>query len=74
MSYYRYNIFFKHNNFSKIYIHLFKHVPVFRLTIKAGCPMNLEDFPMDIQRCPLKFGSCKYLNKKFLLLVLMLFI
>ncbi|XP_018331768.1 gamma-aminobutyric acid receptor alpha-like [Agrilus planipennis] len=31
-----------------------------RLTIKAGCPMNLEDFPMDIQRCPLKFGSCKY--------------
>lgn len=32
----------------------------FRLTIKAGCPMNLEDFPMDIQRCPLKFGSCKY--------------
>lgn len=22
--------------------------------------MNLADFPMDIQRCPLKFGSCKY--------------
>lgn len=22
--------------------------------------MNLEDFPMDTQRCPLKFGSCKY--------------
>ncbi|KAH0811082.1 hypothetical protein MTP99_011533 [Tenebrio molitor] len=31
-----------------------------RLTIKAGCPMNLEDFPMDIQRCPLKFGSFGY--------------
>ncbi|XP_023714026.1 gamma-aminobutyric acid receptor alpha-like isoform X3 [Cryptotermes secundus] len=31
-----------------------------RLTIKAGCPMNLEDFPMDTQRCPLKFGSCEY--------------
>ncbi|XP_068907238.1 gamma-aminobutyric acid receptor alpha-like isoform X2 [Tenebrio molitor] len=31
-----------------------------RLTIKAGCPMNLEDFPMDIQRCPLKFGSSEY--------------
>lgn len=32
----------------------------FRLTIKAGCPMNLEDFPMDIQRCPLQFGSCEF--------------
>ncbi|GLV35752.1 Glycine receptor [Carabus blaptoides fortunei] len=31
-----------------------------KLTIKAGCPMNLEDFPMDIQRCPLKFGSFGY--------------
>ncbi|XP_059216611.1 gamma-aminobutyric acid receptor alpha-like isoform X3 [Stomoxys calcitrans] len=31
-----------------------------RLTIKAGCPMNLEDFPMDIQKCPLKFGSSEY--------------
>ncbi|XP_059609096.1 gamma-aminobutyric acid receptor alpha-like [Phlebotomus argentipes] len=31
-----------------------------RLTIKAGCPMNLEDFPMDVQRCPLKFGSFGY--------------
>ncbi|XP_049825678.1 gamma-aminobutyric acid receptor alpha-like [Aethina tumida] len=34
-----------------------------RLTIKAGCPMNLEDFPMDIQRCPLKFGSFGYTNQ-----------
>nr|UUV79929.1 gamma-aminobutyric acid receptor GRD2 [Pediculus humanus corporis] len=31
-----------------------------RLTIKAGCPMNLENFPMDTQRCPLKFGSFGY--------------
>ncbi|CAG9854553.1 unnamed protein product [Phyllotreta striolata] len=31
-----------------------------RLTIKAGCPMNLEDFPMDVQKCPLKFGSFGY--------------
>ncbi|XP_072161193.1 gamma-aminobutyric acid receptor alpha-like isoform X2 [Bemisia tabaci] len=31
-----------------------------RLTIKAACPMNLQNFPMDIQRCPLKFGSFGY--------------
>ena len=30
-----------------------------RLTIRAHCIMNLEDFPMDRQRCPLKIGSCK---------------
>lgn len=35
-----------------------------RLTIKAGCPMNLADFPMDIQKCPLKFGSCEYAASK----------
>jgi gamma-aminobutyric acid receptor subunit alpha len=29
------------------------------LTIKAACPMSLENFPMDVQRCPLKLGSCK---------------
>nr|XP_023025829.1 gamma-aminobutyric acid receptor alpha-like isoform X1 [Leptinotarsa decemlineata] len=34
-----------------------------RLTIKAGCPMNLEDFPMDVQRCPLKFGSFGYTDE-----------
>ena len=32
----------------------------FRLTIQASCPMNLEDFPMDTQRCPLKLGSCEW--------------
>ncbi|XP_071439192.1 gamma-aminobutyric acid receptor alpha-like [Hetaerina americana] len=37
-----------------------------RLTIKAGCPMNLEDFPMDIQRCPLKFGSFGYTTRDVL--------
>ncbi|XP_071561086.1 gamma-aminobutyric acid receptor alpha-like [Temnothorax nylanderi] len=34
-----------------------------RLTIKAGCPMNLEDFPMDTQRCPLQFGSFGYTTR-----------
>ncbi|XP_010142256.1 PREDICTED: gamma-aminobutyric acid receptor subunit alpha-3-like, partial [Buceros rhinoceros silvestris] len=28
-----------------------------RLTIHAECPMHLEDFPMDVHACPLKFGS-----------------
>ena len=31
-----------------------------RLTIRATCLMNLEDFPMDRQACPLKIGSCNY--------------
>ena len=34
-----------------------------RLTIRATCIMNLEDFPMDKQRCPLRIGSCEYLLK-----------
>ncbi|XP_055895587.1 gamma-aminobutyric acid receptor alpha-like isoform X3 [Biomphalaria glabrata] len=28
-----------------------------RLTIQATCRMHLENFPMDIQHCPLMFGS-----------------
>ena len=31
----------------------------FRLTIKASCQMDLSDFPMDKQRCPLQMGSCE---------------
>lgn len=33
---------------------------VSRLTVRAECPMHLEDFPMDAHSCPLKFGSCKW--------------
>ncbi|XP_032812645.1 gamma-aminobutyric acid receptor subunit alpha-5-like isoform X3 [Petromyzon marinus] len=35
-----------------------------RLTIKAECPMMLEDFPMDSHACPLKFGSYAYTNQE----------
>ncbi|CAG5135697.1 unnamed protein product, partial [Candidula unifasciata] len=31
-----------------------------RLTIQANCRMNLEYFPMDVQNCPLLFGSFAY--------------
>jgi gamma-aminobutyric acid receptor subunit alpha len=31
-----------------------------RLTIKASCPMNLRDFPLDVQTCPLYIGSYGY--------------
>ncbi|XP_071043648.1 gamma-aminobutyric acid receptor subunit alpha-6-like isoform X2 [Parasteatoda tepidariorum] len=31
-----------------------------RLTIKATCPMMLQNFPMDKQSCPLVFGSYGY--------------
>lgn len=31
-----------------------------RLTIRASCPMKLENFPMDVQRCPLEIGSFGY--------------
>ncbi|CAL8117415.1 unnamed protein product [Orchesella dallaii] len=37
-----------------------------RLTVKASCPMNLEDFPMDTQRCPLKLGSFGYTTRDVL--------
>ena len=40
---------------------------IFRLTVKAKCPMMLNNFPMDSQACPLIFGSCKYKQKEFLL-------
>ncbi|RXG59590.1 Gamma-aminobutyric acid receptor alpha-like [Armadillidium vulgare] len=38
----------------------------FGLTIQASCPMNLENFPMDTQRCPLTVGSFGYTTKDVL--------
>ncbi|GIY55792.1 gamma-aminobutyric acid receptor alpha-like [Caerostris extrusa] len=34
-----------------------------RLTIRASCPMRLENFPMDVQRCPLQIGSFGYSDR-----------
>ncbi|KAK6172963.1 hypothetical protein SNE40_016511 [Patella caerulea] len=31
-----------------------------RLTIRANCMMNLKKFPLDVQQCPLRFGSFAY--------------
>ncbi|KAF7993296.1 hypothetical protein HCN44_006356 [Aphidius gifuensis] len=35
-----------------------------RLTIKAKCPMKLQNFPMDRQSCPLIFGSYAYTTRQ----------
>ncbi|XP_037938747.1 gamma-aminobutyric acid receptor alpha-like [Teleopsis dalmanni] len=35
-----------------------------RLTIKATCPMELKNFPMDRQSCPLIIGSYGYANRQ----------
>ncbi|XP_043067116.2 gamma-aminobutyric acid receptor alpha-like [Drosophila bipectinata] len=35
-----------------------------RLTIKASCPMELNNFPMDRQSCPLVIGSYGYTKKQ----------
>ncbi|KAK2163163.1 hypothetical protein LSH36_84g03020 [Paralvinella palmiformis] len=31
-----------------------------RLTVKSSCPMHLQKYPLDSQRCPLSFGSFGY--------------
>ena len=30
------------------------------VTIKSTCRVNIADYPFDVQRCPLKFGSWTY--------------
>ncbi|XP_016942068.2 gamma-aminobutyric acid receptor subunit alpha-2 isoform X2 [Drosophila suzukii] len=37
-----------------------------RLTIKATCPMELQNFPMDRQSCPLVIGSYGYINQQLI--------
>ena len=45
----------------KIYILLFyNRGTLFRLTITASCPMDLQYFPMDSQLCYIEIESCKY--------------
>ncbi|ROT80347.1 putative GABA-gated ion channel GRD isoform X2 [Penaeus vannamei] len=36
------------------------------MTINAICPMNLHDFPMDTQHCPLRLGSFAYTTRDVL--------
>ena len=31
---------------------------IFRITITAGCPMDLADYPIDEQTCDLELSSC----------------
>lgn len=47
----------------KYFALLFPCLHVYRLTIKAKCPMELRNFPMDRQSCPLILGSCKFPQK-----------
>lgn len=32
----------------------------FRLTITCKCPMDLKNFPADLQKCPLFISSCNF--------------
>ena len=36
---------------------------LFRLTITASCPMDLQYFPMDSQLCYIEIESCEYYHK-----------
>lgn len=36
-----------------------------RLSLLASCIMDLEQFPLDSQKCSLKFGSCKWYRQLY---------
>lgn len=37
----------------------------FRLTLTLSCPMDLKNFPMDVQTCIMQLESCKYKQLTF---------
>jgi len=39
---------------------LISGVVVFRITLILACPMDLKNFPMDVQTCIMQLESCKY--------------
>jgi hypothetical protein len=41
-----------------------------RLTVTSSCPMNLQYFPMDRQRCTIEAESCKYTTSSGLAILL----
>ena len=50
-----------HNCFQSLFfILLYNRGTLFRLTITASCPMDLQYFPMDSQLCYIEIESCKY--------------
>ena len=51
------HISFPFMSFVKVFLSQKK---LFRLTITASCPMDLQYFPMDSQLCYIEIESCKY--------------
>ena len=46
--------------FNVHFLLLYNRETLFRLTITASCPMDLQYFPMDSQLCYIEIESCKY--------------